>query len=455
MNQNENNMLTLSSEAISAEVGVLGSMLIDEAAVGPVMMAVSEEDFLTQEAKRVFQAIRDRYARGEPVDPLLVAADLGDAYRPRLAEYIDQTVSSANAEGYARALKRTSRLYRLRQLGEELSQAEDEDACRALIDRGNLLLCERPGVRRLTMEQGFREFFARHDPKHPPEYVKWGLGGLDQEVHAAGGDMVVIGGYPSAGKTAFALQISFAMARTRRVGFFSYETAADKLHDRTVACQAQLSFRKIMTGKLEEADFQRVYELRSRLTAPGLELIEANGMTVSAIGSYAMAHHYDVILVDYLQKIPAARGGRPLNDFERVSQVSSGLQQLGRSTGKVIIALSQLSRMERRKDGSILPPTMASLRQSGQIEQDADVVLLLYKAVPDAPLSQRVLDVVKNKDGESGRHMMLDFDGDKQRFSKADQTYIPPSKREPDPQQNIFHALPEGGRTPFDGKEEN
>ena len=455
MNQNENNMLTLSSEAISAEVGVLGSMLIDEAAVGPVMMAVSEEDFLTREAKRVFQAIRDRYARGEPVDPLLVAADLGDAYRPRLAEYIDQTVSSANAEGYARALKRTSRLYRLRQLGEDLSQAEDEDACRALIDRGNLLLCERPGVRRLTMEQGFREFFARHDPKHPPEYVKWGLGGLDQEVHAAGGDMVVIGGYPSAGKTAFALQIAFAMARTRRVGFFSYETAADKLHDRTVACQAQLSFRQIMTGKLEEADFQRVYELRSRLTAPGLELIEANGMTVSAIGSYAMAHHYDVILVDYLQKIPAARGGRPLNDFERVSQVSSGLQQLGRSTGKVIIALSQLSRMERRKDGSILPPTMASLRQSGQIEQDADVVMLLYKAVPDAPLSQRVLDVVKNKDGESGRHMMLDFDGDKQRFSKADQTYIPPSKREPDPQQNIFHALPEGGRTPFDGKEEN
>lgn len=455
MNQNENNMLTLSSEAISAEVGVLGSMLIDEAAVGPVMMAVSEEDFLTQEAKRVFQAIRDRYARGEPVDPLLVAADLGDAYRPRLAEYIDQTVSSANAEGYARALKRTSRLYRLRQLGEELNRAADEEACRALIDRGNLLLCERPGVRRLTMEQGFREFFARHDPKHPPEYVKWGLGGLDQEVHAAGGDMVVIGGYPSAGKTAFALQISFAMARTRRVGFFSYETAADKLHDRTVACQAQLSFRQIMTGKLEEADFQRVYELRSRLTAPGLELIEANGMTVSAIGSYAMAHHYDVILVDYLQKIPAARGGRPLNDFERVSQVSSGLQQLGRSTGKVIIALSQLSRMERRKDGSILPPTMASLRQSGQIEQDADVVMLLYKAVPDAPLSPRVLDVVKNKDGESGRHMMLDFDGDKQRFSKADQTYIPPSKREPDPQQNIFHALPEGGRTPFDGKEEN
>lgn len=455
MSEKKTSMLALSGEAVSAEVGVLGSMLIDEKTVGPVMLALTEEDFLTQEAKRVFQAVRARYTRGEPVDPLLIAADLGDAYRPVLAKYIDETVTAANAEHYAQALKRTSRLYRLRQLGEELSQAADEDACRTLIDRGNLLFCERSDVRRMTMEDGFREFFVRHDPKKPPEYFKWRFGGLDEEVHAAGGDMVVIGGYPSAGKTAFALQVAFAWAKTRRVGFFSYETAADKLHDRTVACQAQMSFRKIMTGKLEEADFQRVYELRSHLTAPGLELIEANGMTVSAIGSYAMAHHYDVILVDYLQKIPAARGGRPVNEFERVSQVSSDLQQLGRSTGKMVVALSQLSRMERRKDGSILPPTMASLRQSGQIEQDADVVMLLYKSVPDAPLSQRVLDVVKNKDGESGRHLMLDFDGDKQKFSWTSGPYIPPSKREPDPQQSIFKPAPSGGKTPFDGEEEN
>ena len=234
MNEN-NNQLALSSEALSAEAGVLGSMLIDEKAVGPMMLALTEEDFLSPEGKRVFQVIRDRYNRGEAVDPLLVAADLGDAYRPRIAEYIDWTFTSANADAYAQTLKRTSRLYRLRQLGEELNRAADEEACRALIDRGNLLLCERSGVRRVTMEDGFREFFIRHDPKKPPEYFKWRFGGLDEEVHVAAGDMVVIGGYPSAGKTAFALQIAFAGAKTRRVGFFSYETAADKLHDRTVA----------------------------------------------------------------------------------------------------------------------------------------------------------------------------------------------------------------------------
>ena len=450
MNEN-NNQLALSSEALSAEAGVLGSMLIDEKAVGPMMLALTEEDFLSPEGKRVFQVIRDRYNRGEAVDPLLVAADLGDAYRPRIAEYIDWTFTSANADAYAQTLKRTSRLYRLRQLGEELNRAADEEACRALIDRGNLLLCERPGVRRVTMEDGFREFFIRHDPKKPPEYFKWRFGGLDEEVHVAAGDMVVIGGYPSAGKTAFALQIAFAGAKTRRVGFFSYETAADKLHDRTVACQAQLSFRQIMTGKLEEADFQRVYELRSRLTAPGLELIEANGMTVSAIGSYAMAHPYDVIVVDYLQKIPAPKEGRYLNEFERVSRVSNDLQQLGRTTGKTVIALSQLSRAEKRKDGSVPPPTMSSLRQSGQIEQDADVVLLPYQEYQDYGNPRRGLETAKNKDGVAGIGLLLDFDGDKQCFSKAAGQPVPREKGAPAVQQSIFRPERADGPSPFDG----
>ena len=131
-----------------------------------------------------------------------------------------------------------------------------------------------------------------------------------------------------------------------------------------------------MSDQLEERDFAQVYDMSGHLTSPALELLETGGMTVSAIGSYAMARHYDVIVVDYLQKIPAA--GRTANDFERVSQVSSDLQQLGRRTGKVIIALSQLSRPE----GDGKAPTMSSLRQSGQIEQDADVVLLLYKEYP-------------------------------------------------------------------------
>ncbi|MFR7742841.1 MAG: DnaB-like helicase C-terminal domain-containing protein [Acutalibacteraceae bacterium] len=106
-------------------------------------------------------------------------------------------------------------------------------------------------------------------------------------------------------------------------------------------------------------------------------------------------------MVDYLQKIKPVRSSRYASDYENVSQISSDLQQLGRQTGIPIIALSQLSRPERGKSGKIPPPTLSSLRSSGQIEQDADVVMLLYREDQDAPNSRRLLRVAKNKEGET------------------------------------------------------
>lgn len=438
----ENRML--SERLLSAETGVLGAMLIDEAAVGPMVTALADTDFQTPERRHIFQAILKRYAAGLPVDPLLVNEDLGGACGKLMQEMMDATPTSANAPAYAQALRETSRLWQLRQLGEALSQAEDLDRCRELADRTGLLLCERSGAKRMDLREGLRDFLHRHDGGEKPDYLRWGLEDLDREVHAGPGDMVVVGGYPSAGKTALALQLAFLMAQKKRVGFFSYETSAAKLFDRLAACQTQTSFRKIMAGSLTREDFERVYGMKDRLTGPQLELIEASGMTVSDIGAYAMARRYGVVMVDYLQKIPADRGGRSAGEFERVSQVSSGLQQLGRSTGRTVVALSQLSRPEKGKTA----PTMASLRQSGQIEQDADVVMLLYKEFPDAPFSRRVLDVAKNKDGESNLHIALDFDGDKQRFRKSLKGWTPPEK-EPDPQTSIFKPLPDNAPMPF------
>ena len=298
------------------------------------------------------------------------------------------------------------------------------------------------------MGQGWKDFFIRHDPKNRKDCIRWGLADLDQHLHVAGGDMVVIGGYASAGKTAFALQLAFHMAKERRVGFFSYETSVDKLHDRVVACQALTSYRKIASDTLEKADFEQVYGMREQLSAPALEFLEASGMGVSSVGAYAMARHYDVIVVDYLQKLPAAGRDRRLSDFERVSQVSDGLQQLARRTGKVVIALSQLSRPDREGQ----PPTLSSLRQSGQIEQDADVVLLLYKEDPTAPDSRRNLDFAKNKDGRAGIGISLVFDGDNQRFMRPSGRMMAEKKREAPAQTSIFRPVAERGPTPFDEK---
>ena len=449
MSGKESNLL--SEDLLNAETGVLGSMLIDEAAVGPMLTALEDTDFQTTERRRVFQAIRRRFSQGLPVDALLVNEDLGGAYGQLLAGLMEATPTAANADAYAAALKRTSRLWQLRQIGDALSQAEDEGKCQELVDRANMLFCERSGVRRVPMEQAFREFFRRRDGGKPPDYLHWPFPDLEGRLHVGAGDMVVVGGYSSAGKTAFALQIAFRIARDKRVGCFSYETDADKLADRTIACQTQTSFSRIAANQLAYEDYGRIKDMRQHLTAPALELLETAGMTVSGIGAYAMAHHYDVIVVDYLQKIPAPKEGRYLNEFERVSRVSNDLQQLGRTTGKTVIALSQLSRAEKRKDGSVPPPTMSSLRQSGQIEQDADVVLLLYKEYQDYGNSRRCLDIAKNKDGVAGIGLLLDFDGDKQCFSKAAGQPVPREKGAPAVQQSIFRPERADGPSPFDG----
>jgi len=438
----------LSEHLLTAEQGVLGAMLIDEETVGRMLLAVSEDDFQTPQYRSLFRAFKDLYGQGRACDPILINERLGGSYGQMLADLMEVTPTAANADAYAQSLRETSRLWRLRQIGDQLSQADDPENCRELIDKANLLLCERSGVRRLDMARGLKEFFVRHDPKNHRESLHWGFGRLDETLHVTGGDMVVIGGYASAGKTALALQMAFQIARSKRVGFFSYETSVDKLHDRTVACQTLASYKKIMSDKLEKPDFEQIYDMKDYLTAPSLELLETSGMTVSGIGSYAMARHYDVIVVDYLQKLPAAGRGRQLSDFERVSQVSSDLQQLGRRTGKVIVALSQLSRPE----GDGKAPTMSSLRQSGQIEQDADVVLLLYKEYPKETYSRRCLDVAKNKDGLAGIGILLDFDGDNQRFKQSADQPLPEKKKEETPvQQSMFRPIPSTGPTPFDG----
>lgn len=448
MNQEQQKIL--SERLLTAEQGVLGSMLIDGEAIGPMLAAVRPEDFQRPENRNIFQAFRELYGQGKACDPILVNEYMGGSYRQYLADLMELTPTAANAEEYARVLRESSRLWRLRTIGDKLAQAEDLEACRKLSEQAGLLLCDRSEVRKTDMKQGLKEFFLRHGGGQQKEFIRWGISWLDERLHIGGGDMVVIGGQASSGKTAFALQLAFHIARQKRVGFFSYETGNEKLIDRTVACQTLVSYEKVMTDKLEREDMQQIYEMRRELEEPDMEYLETNGWTVSDIGAYAMARRYDVIVVDYLQKIAVTSQGRYLGDYERVSRVSSDLQQLGRQTGRIIIALSQLSRPG--KDG--LGPTMSSLRSSGQIEQDADVVLLLYRENEQDAESRRKLVIAKNKDGRANEGTLLEFDGDNQRFRRS-VSWTPPErmrkKKEP-AQTSVFRPVAERGPTPFDEK---
>lgn len=418
----------LTNDLLNAQVGVLGSMLIDDATVGDILQRVSDQDFTDARNRLIFQAIQKLYAEAQPVDALTVNEKLGGNYDQILIQLMDLTPTAANYGAYVDLLKQSARRYQRRQLGERLSCAGDEAEELEVIDALYRLSCDRPGVRITSLADCYEDFLSRKGDGQKPDYLTWGIPALDNLIYVEPGDMPVLGGYPSAGKTAMALLMSMHNAKTKRVGYFYFENNDRKLFERVVSSTTLISFGKIKRNDLAEEDYKTILDMRENLTGPSLAFVEASGMTVLDIRSLALSNHYDLVVIDYLQKVRGARGSRNLGDFERVSAISSDLQDLGRQTGITVLALSQLSRPEK-KNGKTAAPGLSSLRQSGQIEQDADVVLLLYMQDEATPAA-RTLKVAKNKEGEANLAMTLYFDGDTQTFSRV-QRQLPPAPVSP------------------------
>lgn len=432
---------------LEAQQAVLGSMLIDEKTVGLVLQDVTPDDFTTGAYRQIFLAFRAQFASGAACDPVTVNARLGGKYDRLLMELIEITPTSANVKSYVAILKQEARIHRLQDVAQRMLEAEDEDALRALMSEANALSVERPGLRVVGMEDALSKFYVRHDPDAKPVYLDFGLEDINENVYASRGDMVVLGGYPSDGKTSLALTLAVRMAKTMRVGFYSYETDCDKLFDRIIAMTAQIGLPKLKLNAMNATDWETVAVLSERLGGLKLELVEASGMTVQDIRAHSLSKRYDVIFIDYLQKIKSDITGRGAADqFQVVSKISSDLQQFGRQTGTPVIALSQLSRPEKTKGGKVPPPTLASLRSSGQIEQDADVVMLLYREEPDNSRSRRILNIAKNKEGEANIALMLAFDGQTQTFKKSASQAPRP---EPDKRwKQVYDDVPEQFKLP-------
>lgn len=413
------------SEQIQARLqamdAVLGSMLIDDRCVGPVMAALTAEDFTEPARKMIFVSIQHLFEQGKAIDPVTVLAETGQ--REELYGFISDllaiTPTAANVMHYAALVKKQALLSKLQNIGSKLLEVSDAETAEALISQANNLMAGRAQHTTYTMEQLLANFYERHDPEKQAVYLDWPLEDLTREVYAEKGDMVVIGGYPSDGKTSLALWFAFNMAQTQRVGFFSYETGKDKLFDRLVAMNARIELPAMKHNELSQHDWDTLAVISGKLTGAKLEIIEANGLTVSQIRAKSLARRYDAVFIDYLQKIKPTGARRNADSFEQVSEISSDLQNFGRQTGIPVIALSQLSRPEKTKNGSTPPPSLASLRQSGQIEQDADVVMLIYHEKPKDSNSRRILNIAKNKEGETNIGLYLSFDGKTQTFKKS------------------------------------
>lgn len=404
------------------QLGVLGSLLIDPAGLaGEIFNRVSPEDFRDESYRALFSAARELFLAGSALDPVTISDRAGGGHEPLLAEVMRMTPTAGNWEAYVEILLKQSRLGEAHACGFELANARDIGEIGPILDRLNGLVVGRSERRAVGMKEAMRSFFDRHQGE-PPQYLKWGMPALDEKLYCEPGDFVILGGYPSAGKTILGVQFALQLARMgKRVGFFSLETKPEKLTDRLMSHQAQVPMDRIKLNRLSSDEWKRCSRAAEENYALNLEQVPAAGMTAAAIQAYALSRRYDTVVIDYIQLV---RGSSRRDDLHAtVTEVSMALHEMAQRFGITVIALAQLSRPDKTMKNPP-PPTMSSLKESGQLEQDADIILLLYQEDPNDYRSNRILKLAKNKEGERSR-ILLEFHGEVQTLTPA-----PPSKAE-------------------------
>lgn len=445
---------------LSSQTAVVGSLLIAPEICGELFAETAPEDFVTAVYRDVYEAARGLFFGGKAVDPVTVLDRLGGGAETRkfLMELMEITPSAANWREYAELLREQARLYRLKQIGGELGAAGTLEQARALLARAEAEGGELGRRSAASVQDGLISFFQRMS--EPVSYVHFGMGALDRALFAGLGDFIVIGGRPSAGKTLLSIQMASVLAKDYRVGYFSLETGKEKFFDRFFTQACLLDFDHVKRHNLTVQEYEAVSFMKHRLTALHLDMIPAGGYTAADIQSETLAGRYQVIFVDYLQLV-RPDGGKTGNRTEEVGAISRALHTLAQRHNVLVIALAQLSRGAKGLSGKAAEPSLQDLRESGQIEQDADVVGLLH-VIPSGehgeqyPDDDRLLNIAKNKEGRLCR-IQLAFNGAQQQFlERMSKTYTgrkkpfpaaPEPEPEPVPAPDSQVSLDEGGRT--------
>ena len=404
---------------LSTQAAVVGSLLISPEICGELFAETRADDLVTAEYRSVYEAARELFFADRKADPVTILDKLGGGAETRkfLMELMDVTPSAANGREYAALLREQARLFRLRQAGERLLQAQTLAEARAVLSQAQQDGSGLGKSNAVNVTQGLLDFLQRMD--QPVSYMEFGISALDRTLYASLGDFIVIGGRPSAGKTLLSIQMAYKLAQTYRVGYFSLETGQGKYFDRFFTQAVPLDFEHVKRHQLDEAEHQALAFHKKKLLGLRLEMIPAGGYSAADIQAETLSRRYQVIFVDYLQLVRSGEG-RGGNRTEEVGAVSRALHTLSQKHNVLVIALAQLSRGVKNRDGTENAPTLTDLRESGQIEQDADVVALLYK-VDMTKNADRRLKIAKNKEGVIGAFDLV-FDGRRQQLVERMQT---------------------------------
>lgn len=423
---------------IDAEQSVLGAMLLDRDAALKVAELLVAEDFYKESHQILYDTILELMDAGEPADTITVSERLrtkkaldrvgGLSYVTALANAVP---TAANAEHYARIVQEKSLLRQLIRVATEITRDvyEDQEDVSVLIDRAEQQIFRlaqgrrQPSYVRLhdVMVQTFEHLERLSARQGQVIGIPTGFKKLDEMLtglHPS--DLFILAARPSVGKTTLALNISLnAVKHGTAVAFFSLEMAREQLALRLLASEAAVNLQRLRTGYVGEDDWSRLTRAASRLSEAPFLIDDTPNISIMDMRARArrMKAEYDIglIVVDYLQLMHAA--GRFENRQQEISEISRSLKALARELRVPVVALSQLSRaVESRQDRR---PQLSDLRESGAIEQDADVVVFLWDN-PEYKDSLLIdLVIAKQRNGPTGT-VPLVFNYDFGKFADPD-----------------------------------
>jgi len=418
----------------TAEQSVLGAVLLDKDAVVAVVEFLLPEHFYEDKHQLIFKVISDLYQEREPVDVVSVTERLkknkdlktvgGSQY---LTELVNMVPTAAHAEHYGRLVRDHYTKRQLISAAAKISDLSFDDSgdVRQILDTAESTVF---ALAQQHLKQVFvpvknilAESFDRLDELHKTAGALRGVptGFTDLDETLAGmqnSNLLILAARPGVGKTALALNIAQNAAFRFRlpVGFFSLEMSKEELMDRLLVSQAEIDAWKMKTGRLDEDEFSKLSDAMGELYETPLYIDDTPGMSILEMRTKARRlqaeHGLRLIIVDYLQ---LARPVRNLdNRVQEVSEVSQGLKNLARELKIPVVALSQLSRQVEAR--GVKRPQLADLRESGAIEQDADVVMFMWRE-NDEDFENMNLDIAKHRNGPL-RSIKLRFRGDRIKF---------------------------------------
>ncbi|HTB48731.1 MAG TPA: replicative DNA helicase [Verrucomicrobiae bacterium] len=443
---------TQQPQNLEAEASLLGALLIDADGIVKVADQLRATDFFEVRHQRIYEAIIQLYEQHDAIDVLTLADRLknnghlegigGPAYLTELTNFVP---TAAHVEQYADIVAQKALRRRLIAASKDISGLgyDESKQLRELIEEAETRLFEvsQQHIRQnvISLEAILAESFDRLDDLHKDKQKIRGIptGFKDLDNTLAGfqrSDLVILAARPSMGKTALALNFAhnIAVQANQPVLIFSLEMSKEQLVDRLLSMESGVDAWALRTGNLTDADFEKIGQAMGTLSEAQIFIDDSPGITVSDLRTKARreAHQHELglIIVDYLQLMSG--GGRYNNEGNRVqeiSEISRGLKGIARELNVPVLALSQLSRSVENRSPQI--PQLADLRESGSIEQDADVVAFIYREEYYNPETDRKkltdIFIKKHRNGPTGG-VELYFENEKQRFRSVDSRHQDP-----------------------------